>query len=677
MERRGQVALSALLILTTALAGTAHQGSSQAETPDPALQSPVLKWQLAGCFSSWCETGWYSSPAVADLDGDGTVEVIASAYSIVILDGETGTLKWRMKSGHDRSEPDAANVGRTWPGIVVADVDGNGDIEIVTAHSGGYVSVYDHEGYFQPGWPQRPIGSELRGLSVYDLEGDGSLEIVVTGAVGSKVNTWVYEPDGSLRPGWPQLSNDSGYAYGVFNDNTAIGDLDGDGMGEIVVPSDVHYVCAYEPDGSQLPAHPVYGGKGWGKVGVWESQAIELRGWGACDGVREESYRTNFAHGPAAIADVNGDGTVEVVAVGNVYDCSVGHPPGKYNGVYVFNADRSRFTAGAYDWQAPPVDTGAPLSESYGEIENNQPNPAPADLDGDGELEILYSSYDGRVHAFWLDETEHGSWPYEVYTAGPYRFASEPVVADLDNDGYAEVIVASWVEKASYQTGKLHILDYLGNPLHEIDLPPAFGSPDWNGALPAPTLDNLDADADLELVLNTSHSGFVAYDLPGTANARVLWGTGRGNYQRTGSLLHATLQGSSKQVTPHLPGPGDVLHYTILLENPGPTLAGVRVTDTLPVELEYQGDLWASAGSYGEAGGVITWTGTVAATEPVTIAYSARLDAQLTWPLAIVNTALIHDGLGNVWERSAAVVANGYGIYLPLVFKKHQPQAGR
>jgi len=31
----------------------------------PALQAPMLKWQRGGC-TSWCETGWYSSPAVAD-----------------------------------------------------------------------------------------------------------------------------------------------------------------------------------------------------------------------------------------------------------------------------------------------------------------------------------------------------------------------------------------------------------------------------------------------------------------------------------------------------------------------------------------------------------------------------------------------------------------------------------
>lgn len=504
-----------------------------------ALPAPVLKWQRGGCYSSWCETGWYSSPAVADLDGDGRPEVIASAYSLVVLDGETGVLLWRVASGHDRSDPGASNVGRTWPGVLVADLDGDSALEIASAHGGGYLAVYDRAGYFKPGWPQRPADRELRGLAAGDLDGDGDLEIVVTAALGSKTNTWVFAHDGALRPGWPQLGDESGYAYGVFNDNAALGDLDGDGASEIVVPSDVHYICAYNSAGAQLPANSMYGGKGWGKVGVWESLEVELRGWGTCnpgDG-RQERYRANFAHGPAAIADLDGDGAPEVVATGNVYDCATAPYTSKYTGLFIFNADRSRFNQGGYDWRSPPVDTGSPLSEDYNLIENTQPNPVIADLDGDGVMEILFAGYDGRLHAFWLDRNERGNWPYAVTVPadGFLRFASEPAVADLNGDGFAEVIFASWVQKGTHQTGRLHILDYLGNPLHEVDLPPAFGG-DWNGALAAPTLANIDGDPDLEVVLNTAHSGVVAYDLPGTATARVLWGTGRGSYLRAGSV---------------------------------------------------------------------------------------------------------------------------------------------
>jgi hypothetical protein len=504
------------------------------------IAAPQLKWQRGGCYSSWCETGWYSSPAVADLDGNGQNEVIGSAYSIVALNGDNGNLIWRVASGHDPSQPGASNAGRTWPGIVIADVDNDQQVEIVTAHGGGYLSVYERDGFFAPGWPQQPSGGlELRGLAVSDLDDDGTLEIIATGAVYNEVNTWIYEHDGQLRPGWPQLGNDSGYAHGIFNDNVAVGDLDGDGFGELVVPSDVHYICAYERDGTQIPANPMYSGKGWGKVGVWENLAVEQRGWGTCDpgDGREERYRSNFAHGPAVIADVDNNGSMEVVATGNVYDCGYGNYPSRYTGVFIFNADRSRYQNGAYDWRQAPIDTGVPLSEDYNQIENAQPNQVVADLDGNGELEVLFPSYDGRLHVFWLDKTEHGSWPFSVNQPGEgiYRFASEPVVADLNADGKAEVIFTSWVEKGSGKVGQLHILNYLGKSLHAIDLPPAH-SGDWNGALAAPTLANIDSDADLEVVLNTAHSGLVAYDLPGTASAQILWGTGRGSYWRDGFI---------------------------------------------------------------------------------------------------------------------------------------------
>ena len=59
--RRDRVALQAsLLAVLTAVPVAA------------AVQAPVLKWQRGGCFGSWCQTGWYSSPAVADLDGTGS-----------------------------------------------------------------------------------------------------------------------------------------------------------------------------------------------------------------------------------------------------------------------------------------------------------------------------------------------------------------------------------------------------------------------------------------------------------------------------------------------------------------------------------------------------------------------------------------------------------------------------
>ncbi len=630
-----------------------------------AIQPPVLKWQHGGCYSSWCETGWYSSPAVADLDGDKAPEVIGGGYKLFILNGEDGSVQQSTDTPGSR----------IWPGIVAADLDNNGDLEIVTAQGDGYLNVLDHNGNVV--WSQRPVVNELRALAVADLDNDKTLEIAVGSARGADINTWIYEHNGTLRAGWPQPTSEAaGWSWGIFNNNIALGDIDGDGQGEVIAPSDVHYICAYEANGSPIPANAMYGGKVWGRVGIWEDLTVELRGWGRCDGVRAESYRTNFADGPAVIADMDGNGTMEVIATGNVYDCDAGYPPSEYIGVYIFNADRSRFNSGGHDWSTTvPVDTGTPLVEDYDIIESAQYNPAIADLDGDGEQEILFASYDGRVHAYWLDKTEHGAWPHTVSTGGLYRFAGEPTVADLDNDGRAEVIIATWVQKGKNQTGDLIILDDQGNVLHKVALPMAF-SGDWNGALAAPTLANIDADADLEVVLNTAHSGLLAYDLPGTSHARILWGTGRGNYLRNGYLEEAppptgSLENSYKSVAVSSNGLNAVLTYTVHLENSGVNLPTVRLTDTLPASAQYQGDLWASSGNPNYAGGNITWNGAVDSDTPVTITFSVAVAVQtLTIPTTITNTVRINDGQGNVLRRRVAAVLNGYEVYLPLVMKR-------
>lgn len=647
------------LFLASGLLLAVLQPSASIATPG-SVQTPVLKWQNGGCYSSWCETGWYSSPAVADLDDDGTMEVIASAYSVVILDGATGTLEKRIE--HDGS--------RTWSGIVVADLDGNGDLEIVTAHGGGYVHRIDHAGNVD--WAQRPATNEFRSLAVGDLDADGNLEIVVGLARLDDLNVWVLEDNGSLRAGWPQLTGE-GSAAGLYNDNIGLGDLDGDGQLELVIPSDTITIAAYKPDGSQLTTHAMYHGHPghdmdyWAEVPAYVDLAYETEGWGPC--YEQSTARANFADGPANVTDVNGDGVNEVVVIGNVHDCHTNPYTNLYNTPYILNLDRTRFNLDGFDWTTPPVNTGAPLIEDYNVIQSVQPNPVTVDLDGDGKLEILYASYDGHLHAFWLDKTEHGNWPYAVYTGGAYRFASEPVVADLDNDGYPEVIFGSWVQTGTHSTGKLHILDYLGNPLQEIELPPAYGSPDWNGALAAPTLANIDADDDLEVVLNTAHSGFVAYDLPGTANAHILWGTGRGNYLRNGYLgaQPGSLNSSTKSASDLAPAPGEGLTYTILLNNPGQSLENVTLTDTLPPGVSYSGNLWASSGQASYNNGTVTWSGEVSSAAPVTVRFDVTISDQITGKQAIINTASLNDGQGNVLQRQAVVIVNGALIYLPEV----------
>ncbi len=631
----------------------------------PSFSAPVLKWQRGGCFSSWCETGWYSSPAVVDLDGDGSMEVVAASYSLVILDAATGALERRIDPPGDRQ----------WPSLVVADLETDGDLEIVTAHGDGYLNVFDHTGSLV--WSRQPTpGSELRSLAAFDLDANGDLEIIVA-ATRSQSQWYVYEHNGNVRAGsWPQHSPDSdtnGYTAGCYNQNLAAGDLDGDGRGEIVGPNDTHYLAAFQDDGVQMRASPIYGlqtggaQKVWSRVGVHVDHAVDLVGYADCG----SEHRPNFANSAPLIIDVNQDGVNEAVVVGNVYNCGTSPYTDLYEMPYILNADRTRWQGSGFDWTAIPAPDGsaAPLSEDYNLIEMSLPNPVAADLDGDGMREILHSSYDGRMHAYWLDKSEHGAWPYSVYKAtdGFYRFASEPAVADLDDDGDAEVIFASWVQKGTNQTGKLHILDSLGNVLYEVNLPAAFGGEDWNGSLAAPTLANMDADDDLEVALNTAHSGVVVYDLPGTSGARLVWPTSRGSYLRSGSAAVGSLAGSTLSASKAAAEPGETMTYTLLLRNPSLPLPNVNVTDALPAGVAFAGDLSATSGVASYSAGVVTWNGSVVPGAPVTITFNVTIDPGLSSPTAIWNMVQIDDGAGSQLEKRVLTIVNARRINLPLI----------
>jgi uncharacterized repeat protein (TIGR01451 family) len=630
------------------------------------------KWQR--CYpGNWCETGWYASPAVADLDQDGKPEVLWGAYTLLAVNGSNGTLKWN-----------GTNTGRLWPGIVVADLDRNGSLEVVTANGNGYIDVYNSSGTPVGGWHIQPTGTsnELRSLAVANVDTNSDLEIAVCSTRSD--NQWfVYEHTGAVRSGWPQQTNDgntNGYAAGCFNENVGLADIDNDGRGELIGPNDTHYAAAFNDDGSPVRANAIYGtvgglNKPWARVGLHVDHAVDLRGYANCG----TEHRPNMANSAPAIADVNGDGTLEIIIVGNVYNCDTDPYTDLYEMPFVLNADRTRWKDAVTDWTVIPLPDGAaaPLSEDWTVIESNVPNPVVADLDGDGRKEILYPSYDGRVHAYWLDKTEHGSWPFEVYNPaeGFMRFASEPIVADLNDDGKAEVIFASWTQHGSYQPGKLYIVSWDGNLIQSIDLPWEPTDTNWRGggSLAAPTIANIDGDPDLEIVVGTVNKGLVAYDIANSSRARILWGTGRGTPQRTGQApvpyyVNGFLDNSYKTVNTVLPQPGESLTYTIRLINPGPLLSAARVTDTLPSNATLlNNSLTASSGTWGVSSNIITWTGSVSA--GVTLTYVMTTSTAIT-PLAVIlNTAVINDGQGNLLTRAAGAIVNGYATYLPLVRK--------
>jgi hypothetical protein len=492
---------------------------------------PVFEWSR--CPAGFCDTGWYASPAAGDVDGDGQVEVLWGGYRLLAVDGGSGALEWTY--------PPAGNDGRLWPSPAIADLGGDGPLEIVIANGSGQVVVLDGGGSPRPGFPVQPFPSgEIRSLAVADLDGDGDLEILVARAASGSLGQWsVLEHAGAVRDGWPQHTAASpGYAAGCYNQNLAAADLDGDGEREVVATSDVHYAATFTHRGAERKAAALFGlpggvAKDWSEVGVHFDQTWDVQGWADCNAPAPVQWRPNLADSAPVVADLDGDGTPEIVFVGNFYEFCDGPYTSLFQGPVILNADRTRWAAGAFDWTQLPVPdgAGAPLSQDYEEIESVQPNPAIADLDGDGVAEILYPSYDGRLHAMWLDKSERHGWPIDLNPgAGPLRFASEPVAADLDGDGKLEVLFHVWTEKGSGQDGELRIVDWQGNALAAVPIPRDGDT--WSGALGAPTIANVDADPELEVLSGTTSVGLVAHELPGTAGARIAWATSRGDFTR-------------------------------------------------------------------------------------------------------------------------------------------------
>ncbi len=437
----------------------------------------------------------------------------------------------------------------------------------------------------------------------------------------------------------------------MYNENVTIADLNDDGFKEIIGPTDTHYITALDRNGNQLAVNSLYSPRAvWSQVGVHVDQAADLRGYANCG----TEHRPNFANSAPAIADVDSNGTLEIIVVGDVYNCALGDPDGDmYHLPWILNLDRTRWSGSGFDWTViPAAEPGSgPLSQDYNVIQNSVTNAVVTDLDGDGFKEILYPSYDGRLHAFWLDKTEKHNWPFDVPGSG-FRFAGEPVVADLDNDGKAEVIFTSWPQNGGNRNGQLHILDYQGNQLYALNLPAPLGD-DWNGGLGAPTIADIDDEPELELVIGTVSSGVVAYDLPDTANARILWGTGRGSFKRTG--VSPADEGFSLTAAPSTKAidPGGSAQYTLNVQS-NDAFSGtvtVDITNPAPAELNIS-----------PTSQIFTPPGQV----NLTVADSA---AGPVLPGQWYNIPVIATGGGFTRTTSISLLIGGTRTYLPVIQK--------
>jgi hypothetical protein len=358
--------------------------------------TPVVEWGITGKSST-------ALPVVGDLTGDGLPEIVANlspligAGTLTVYEND-GTLLWE-KRGMDIAYGSAA---------ALADIDDDGSPEVLAVVDNGWGSGYSVAAL-------RADSSTLwisdaytdgefnwaTGIAVSDMDHDGSPEIVA-GQV-------ILNADGTERA---VGRGGVGASASIEGAHPAIADLDLDGSEEIITGSD-----AYDADGNTVFRTREQDGA----VAVAnldddpEGEFVVTAG----NQIRAHDTDGSVLWGPAthptanimsipAIGDLDADGSPDIVVAGG-------------NEIWALRADGTEL------WTARVTDESGATGASI------------FDFDADGIPEVVYIdevqmlAYNGADGAVKFRSTEHRSVTMYDY----------PVIADIDGDDHAEIIIAS------------------------------------------------------------------------------------------------------------------------------------------------------------------------------------------------------------------------------------------
>ena len=238
-----------------------------------------------------------STPAVGDLDGDGEPEVVVTTNEGY---ADTGRMYAIRAAGYEH--PQSAYVPG-WPvslftimddylpyigqgtpaSPALADIDDNGDVEVVINSGVGIPMLYDGDGTrlrvmspftigLQNGTYELAMGTLNSNCVFADLKGDGRLA-VINGGVGLfaalqaglsgmripseyLVGAWHADTGTRLRH-WPNILEDT-----QLGNSHAVADIDGDDLVEVITGSGGHYLHAYNYYGQEPEGWPKFTG-GW------------------------------------------------------------------------------------------------------------------------------------------------------------------------------------------------------------------------------------------------------------------------------------------------------------------------------------------------------------------------------------------------------------------------------
>ncbi|MBI4859334.1 MAG: serine/threonine-protein kinase [Candidatus Riflebacteria bacterium] len=419
--------------------------------------------------SLWLTTGTFCSPALGDLDGDGTLDVVTH--------GRHGTVEAR--SGKNGARLWGATTGVTWsnyvldgmfaPAVRLAPLDADERPDVVVATGSGQVLALS--GKTGHGLWTYGTGRPIHGTpSIDDTNADGVRDVIVT------------SDDGFLHA----ISGKTGRALWRHRIGTrtrsqaALADLNRDRVADVIVGSDDGMVRAVSGrDGrllwSRSAGSPVWAGPAVNDVNRDGRREVVVATSGGAvismDGATGrplwtgERLKGKVAVTPA-LADLDGDGTLDILAV------TVSGEARAFNGqtgrelwVSQFGVATNTLVVGDVNGDGVPdaVLSGLypqviALSGGTGRLLCSIPTGRfggfvrVLDVNGDGLDDMVLLSNDGQVHVY-SGRTERVDCA--IPTAGP--IGTPPAVGDLDGDGSADVAFSAdgWVWAASPRLGRV------------------------------------------------------------------------------------------------------------------------------------------------------------------------------------------------------------------------------